>query len=312
MPLLAATAFIIGSASVFFSIAYRAFVPSVVAKTNLPAANARLQGSESAAGIAGPSLGGILTQTAGPLLGLIVNAASFLVSAACLLAIKAVEPPTTPRPPAAIKTGLAVLFSDPYLRGIAIYGAVVNAVLAGAGTLQILFLVQDLHASRIAIGALLALEGVGGVLGAGLSSRLLEHVGSSRALLVCALALFPTGLVMPFASPGAGLIFFAVAATVPAAAVVAFNVIVTTFRQSYCPPRLLGRVTASGRVLGYVIVPLSALGTGALATGIEIRDTLIVIFTIGAAAGGILLIGPFRQNRNLPQSELQTSATLGH
>ena len=54
--------------------------------------NSRLQGGESAAQVAGPSLGGAIAQLLGAATGLLADAASFAVSLACLRRITAVEP----------------------------------------------------------------------------------------------------------------------------------------------------------------------------------------------------------------------------
>jgi len=49
-----------------------------------------------------------------------------------------------------------------------------------------------------------------------------------------------------------------------AGGIAAGNVIAGSFRQRYCPPPLLGRVTASMRFLTYGMIPLGALLAGAL------------------------------------------------
>lgn len=63
------------------------YVPSIVTPQRVPEANAKLQGSEAVAQVAGPGLAGLLAQLAGAAAGLVVDALSFLVSAVCLLRI---------------------------------------------------------------------------------------------------------------------------------------------------------------------------------------------------------------------------------
>ena len=93
-------ALLTGVASVFFSTAYQVYLPTVVAPEHLTEANARLQGSESAAQVAGPSLAGLLAQIAGAVTGLAADALSFAVSSVCLLRIHALkEPAATSRQP---------------------------------------------------------------------------------------------------------------------------------------------------------------------------------------------------------------------
>ncbi|WP_345145998.1 hypothetical protein [Nonomuraea rubra] len=52
-----------GVAKVFFSLAYRAYLPVLVGSERLLEANTKLQGSESAAQLAGPGLAGLLAHS---------------------------------------------------------------------------------------------------------------------------------------------------------------------------------------------------------------------------------------------------------
>ncbi|MCU1686064.1 MAG: major facilitator superfamily 1 [Amycolatopsis sp.] len=75
LPLLMVVALLGGTASVFFSTAYRALLPSLVAREDLLEGNSKLQGSEQGARIAGRGLGGLLAQLLGPATALFVDAA---------------------------------------------------------------------------------------------------------------------------------------------------------------------------------------------------------------------------------------------
>jgi hypothetical protein len=55
-------AVLIGGIDVVGSVAHQSFLPSLVRRSDLPAANARLEGSSSAATIVGPSVAGVLVQ----------------------------------------------------------------------------------------------------------------------------------------------------------------------------------------------------------------------------------------------------------
>ena len=77
-----------GSVSVLFTTAYRVLLPSLVAPDDLIEGNAKLQGSAAAAAIGGRAASGIAAEAVGAATALMFNAASFAVSAACLLAIR--------------------------------------------------------------------------------------------------------------------------------------------------------------------------------------------------------------------------------
>ena len=58
-------ALVTGLLTIFFDLAYLAYVPALVGRENLGDANAKLQLSSSVADVAGPGLGGLLIQAAG-------------------------------------------------------------------------------------------------------------------------------------------------------------------------------------------------------------------------------------------------------
>ena len=77
---LMAASFGLGVGTVLFQVAYPTFVPSLVSEPNLRHANARLAATESLVRVVGPSVAGVLLGIVGSVLGLVVDALSFLVS----------------------------------------------------------------------------------------------------------------------------------------------------------------------------------------------------------------------------------------
>lgn len=91
------------------------------------------------------------------------------------------------------------------------------------------------------------------------------------------------------------------------AGVVVGNIIKASFQQRYCPPNLLGRLTASTAFLSYGTIPLGALLGGALGTALGIR-TAMAITTAGIPLAALILVfSPIRRSRDLPTSRLPTS-----
>jgi hypothetical protein len=120
--------------TVLFDVAYQSYLPSLVDRGQLVEGNSRLQASASVARVGGPGLGGLLVQLAGAPRALLLDAASFAVSAATLLAIRRLEPappgPTTGTPRAGLRReigeGLAVTYRNPVLRSMADLAATYN------------------------------------------------------------------------------------------------------------------------------------------------------------------------------------------
>jgi MFS family permease len=295
-----------GVVSVFFGPADGAYLPSLIAKEDLPEGNAKLQGSEQAAVVAGSSLGGVLLQVFGAMLGMIIDAVTFVISTVLLLRIRT---PEEPPPPASERTttlrqeiaeGFRFVVRDRYLRVLTAGAAVDNLLLSAGQALLVVFLVRTLGASPGEVGVLLAFDCLGGIVGAVLANKLSRRIGTARALLVWAFATTPFAILLPLAGGGAGTVPFALGLLIPSAGIVAGNVIGGSFRQAYCPSHMLGRVSTTGSFISFSLIPLGAVVGGAAAAVIGVREVLLIVTIAGVFAKLILLIGPIKHQRDLP------------
>ncbi|MEC3979962.1 MFS transporter [Amycolatopsis sp. H20-H5] len=297
-------ALLLGVASMFSQTAYQVFLPSVVPAEDLARANSRVQGSASVALIAGPGAGGLLVQLLGAVNALIADVASFAACALCLLGVR--TPDSAPARPEnrnlsrEIRTGLRFVARDPFLRGLTLYSAAGNMVDGAREAILIVFLVRTVGVDPAGVGVLIASMGAGGVLGAFLSSRIANRLGTARAILLAELCAIPFVLLIPLTTAGAGLAYFVAGRLVVSAGVTVSNVVIGSFRQSYCPRELLGRVVAAGRFLAFGAIPIGAVLGGALGTGLGVRETMWILACAQILCVGILLAGPLRKVRELP------------
>jgi predicted MFS family arabinose efflux permease len=298
-------ALLAGALAVFFGTAYQLYLPTLIKPGELMEGNTKLQASSSAAEITGTSLAGLAAQAAGDATALLFNAASFLVSAVCLLSIRAEAPPY--RPPrrgttirAEVREGLGFIMRDRFLRAIAMFMAAANLAYAGTTTLAIVFLVRVAGFEPAAVGLLVAAGGAGAVAGALMIRPLTERLGTARALILAALGSGLAGLLLPLTRPGPAVAFYIIGAAVMSAGTAGGSVIIVSFRQAYCPRLMLGRIITSQRILAYGTIPLGALVAGGLSTVIGVRDALWVILAIYALSGTLLLTPTIRANKNLP------------
>lgn len=295
-----------GAANVFFVAAYSAYIPSLLPPEDLTDGNAKLQVSESAAYVVAPGAGGALAQAGGAVVGFLADGLTFLLSAVLLTRIRARESPVAKTPGGErslgreIREGIGFLAKDPYLRTILLCDAGMNLFLAGTQALEIVFLSRTVGLSGSVIGALVAVASIGGVLGAALSPWLAKKVGTARAVLLCAFCGSPFGLLIPLTGEGFGMLAYLVGEFCLSAFIVAGNVIIVSFRQSYCPPGMLGRVSSSIRFLMYGTLPVGSLLGGALGGALGARDALWVLYLGNALCALLLLRGPLRTKRALP------------
>ncbi|MFD0732800.1 MFS transporter [Planotetraspora mira] len=293
-----------GVAKVFFTLAYRAYLPILVGGERLLEANTRLQGSESAAQIAGPGLAGLLAQAFGAVSGVLADVVSFGVAVLCLRSVRAGETPRVDtaerRLLAEIRDGLRFVVHDPYLRTLTTFSAMSNIALMGFKSIQVVYLARHLGAGPGQIGMVLALAGAGGLFGATLAGRVASRFGTARGFLLCEMFAAPMTLLGPIGGGATGLALFTAAGFGTGVGFVASNVLTGTFRQQYCPAELFGRITASTSALNYGAIPLGGLLGGVLGETIGVRETLWLMAAAQVLSVTVLLFGPIRPLRDFP------------
>ena len=294
-----------GVGAVFFQPAYGAYIPSLVDDEDLGPANAKLDGSAQVAFMGGSGVGGIIAQVFGAVGGILVDALTYVVAVVCLGSIRHREPRPSPSAGrttirADIAAGIRYLVRDPYLRIIALCAGVENLLLSGALALLVVFLIRVVGVPAGFVGVLMIADSLGGLAGALLATRFTRWLGTGRALLVLSICTAPFGLLIPLTTGGAGLLWFAVGMSVPAAGMVACGIISATFRQRYCPPDLQGRVSTTAMVIVFGSMPIGALTGGLLGSTLGITAGLWIMLGGLAAAKFLRLIGPIKRSRDLP------------
>jgi MFS family permease len=294
-----------GTVSVFFQTAYQVYLPSLLDRHEVAEGNAKMQATEAAAQVGGPGVAGLITQLAGAANALLVDVASFLASALCLLSIRSREArPKRARHDSTLRQdigeGIRFVARDPYLRVLTVFGAISNIGLIGYQAILVVFLIREVGVSPGVVGGLTAAASLGAVLGASSATALARRFGSARSLVAAELGAAPFGLLIPLTTPGVGLALMVAGGFVIGAGVAIGNVLKGSFRQMYTPHSLLGRVTVSMQLVNYGTIPLGALLGGALGTAVGVRPAMWIIMSGLALTGLILLIGPLHSQRDLP------------
>ncbi|AGL19997.1 MFS transporter [Actinoplanes sp. N902-109] len=297
-------AMLLGTASVFFTVAWTAYLPAMFERDQLVTANSVLQGTASGTQVAGPALGGALVTAVSAVAGFVVDAVSFLVSAAFVWRIRRPERrPEVSRDAALgrdIAAGIRWLAQDRYLRNLAVHGATANLVLTGMNSLVVVFLIRTVGLSSGGVGLLLAVTALGGVGAATAAPWLARRFGSAVAVIGSKSFAGLAALLVPLTTARAGLIAFVAGMAGVGFGVVAGNVLAGSFRQAYCPPELLGRVVTGMQFVNLGAIPLGAVLAGATATVFGTRTAMAIMAAGYALSGLILLLGPLRGRRELP------------
>lgn len=307
MPHLYVIGFLVGVLTVFFEIAYQAYLPTLVTRTQLVEGNSKLEGTRSLAQVASPGVAGVIIEMVSASAAIALNALSFLVSALFIGAIRRREPAlehAARRPMwAEIREGLGVVFGHRVLRSIAGCGATSNFFFSAVGALFILFVTRTLGLSAGAIGLVLALGNLGSVAGAILAAPVARRIGTGPAIVAGSLLAGFAVAPIVLATPGSALpILIAMQAVVSLANVV-YNVNQVSLRQTITPLRLQGRVNATMRFVVWGTMPLGSLAGGLAGELLGLRGGIAV----GAAGASLaflwVLLSPVRSLRVPPESE---------
>lgn len=270
-----AVAFVQSSLGILFNCGEFAAIPSLVGQDDLVAANGRIMATNSAGQIVGPILAGVLVTFMSPASLLFFDAASFLVSAACLAAIRRSfnsEPPPARRGAGGtglledVREGLRFVWSHPVLRSISIMMALINFVATTQSTQLVLFAKQTLGASDTQVALLFAAGAAGIVIVAAAAAPIGRRL-SFAVTVMALLGSYPAALVLWAASSGFGLLL---------------NINTGALRQAIVPSRLYGRVISVASVLAWSAIPLGAL---AGAAAIRLTGSVADVY----AATGILI-----------------------
>jgi MFS family permease len=303
---LVAVAFIVGVASVFFDVAVQAYMPAIVEKDRLLSANSRLTGGVEGARIGGPAVGGVLVQAFGAPAALVADVVSYVISALLLRgARRAAVAREAPGPSARgqlaqVREGLGFVWGNQVLRPLALTAASLNLCSSGILALQVPFLVHSIHLRPGIVGALIATDAIGAVLGAMVVTRLAAWLGSGKTVAVAVTAGPVLSLLVPLTARGPALVLFAAGTAGLATFTVVFSVMARVYRQTVAPARLLGRVTAVNRFISWGVMPVGALLAGALGQAIGNRGGLWVISGMLVIMTPLpLLLSPVRRTRDL-------------
>jgi MFS family permease len=291
-----AVAFASSTLTIAFDAAEFAAIPSLVPDGgDLVGANGRVQASYSAAQVAGPLLAGLLITAVPVQQVLLVDAASFLVSAGTLLLVsRSFNAPGDQPARRAIRhevaEGLRYVLRHPVLRNISAMMALINLASTSVYGQLVVFAKRQLHASDSRV-ALLYSAGSAGVvllsLAAGPARRRLSFSVAALGalaldgLLTVALAAtrwYWPALVLWAAISGLGLFF---------------NINTISLRQQIVPNHLLGRIMSIAGVLAWSAIPVGALLGG---WAVERTGSVALVYAVvGALVAGIALafsLGP--------------------
>jgi MFS family permease len=303
MAHLVLVALVVGLATVVFDVGNATLLPSLVGKDELTRRNSLTSAANAATELGGPSLGGALVQLVGAASALLVDTASYLVSAILLWALpRPVDEPSRKKgapPLELIKDGWRFVVRHPLIRSCVAAATLVNFTCGVLMAVTPVFLVRTLHLPAGLVGVLMASGGAGSLLGAAVTPRLGERLGSARAVVGASLILPLFLLLLPMSASWWAIPLFVLGNAGFAAGTVVISILTRTHRQSVTPPDLLPRVMATVRFVSWGAIPLGALTAGLTASASSPRTGLSLCAVVAMLVPLTLLSGPACRRRDL-------------
>ena len=314
--------FAIGVLTVFFDVAYQAYLPSLIRREDLVEGNSKLELSRSGAGLLGPGLAGLLIDLLRAPVAMLIDALSFALSALLLLSIRERTPEqnlhageqstessaVTPRGSmrTEIAEGLRFVFGHPALRTIGSATATSNLFSSISGAAFMIFAINELKMSPALIGLAFSLGSLGGLTAALIAEPLSKRFGVGRVIVLTVAIGGPFEAAIAFASPGADLlnvILVALVGFTMGGGGTIYNINQVSLRQALTPAAMAGRMNATMRWFVWGTIPIGSLIGGIIGETLGLRAAILV-GGIGATLAFVpLLFGPVWRIKVMPTTE---------
>jgi MFS family permease len=291
-----------GAASAFFRPASTALVPQTVSAVRLQQANALIGLSRSVTQVGGPIVAGVLVAAASPGWAFAANAASFVVSAGTLAALRL--PPLPARPRRSTWHELVTGWREVSHRAWYVLNLGTHACWnLGIAALFVLgpIVVGRALGGATAWGFVSAAVAVGSLGGGLVALRFLP----GRPLVAANLALTlgaPVLVALALQLPVAVVVAWAAACF---AGVTFLNEVWSTVMQQLIPPEVQARVSSFDWALSLVAMPAGYALSGAAAAWIGVPQTLLIAALVLALPNALVVLVPgVRGIRRLPDGTI--------
>jgi MFS-type transporter involved in bile tolerance (Atg22 family) len=295
--------FLCGVLAVFFDVASRSYLPTLIDRSQLVEGNGKLEFSGSITAVAGPSLAGLVIQAITAPLAIVLDSLSYLASALCVFLIRKREAAPQVSDTSIviqIREGLGIVFGNPLLRSFAGCLATSNITSNAFFALYILFGTRELGLNAAQLGLVYGIGASGALLGAVLAPRVAERLGIGRAVILGAILGSLEVLPVVFATPRLAVALLLLSSLLGNFGWVLYNVNATSLRQAVTPIPMQGRMNATLNFMIAGMLPLGALLGGALGQVLGLRPT-ITLAAIGSLLSALWVIfSPVRGLMRIP------------
>jgi MFS family permease len=309
---------LVGAADIAFSAASGAYLKALVRRPeDLLVANGRFESTNWTALVLGPPAGTAAIGLFGPVLTVVVNAVSFLLSAVGIRAIGGSEPQPvraggqgTRLRPGDLLEGWRYILRHPALRPLFFNTVLISGLIMATAPLLAVLMLGDLGFAPWQYGLAFGLPCIGGLIGSRIARPLVTRFGRHRVMVTAGVlrAFWSVGLA--FIRPGAaGLVLVVVVEFGLITCMGVFNPVFATYRLEQTPPDRVARTLAAWSVSSKVTVA-AMTGLWGLLAAVTGPRTAIAVAGLLMLATPLLL--PRRGRGATPRAAVPTSGRSRH
>lgn len=288
---LPAAAFIMGSLQTVSDSCFNALLPAVVPRDRLPQANSRLSAAQSGIGrFAGLPAGAALFAIAA-WIPFAVDAASFVVAAACVGAVRTASSKDAPEARRGflrdVSEGLRTLWRAPRIRALVTTVAAMNLAAGAVQAVLALYALYSMGMGAVGYGWLTATSAGAMILGNLLAGRMQPRLDGLTVATVAVVAQI-AGFAVTGAARTEPLLFAGVGLTGFTAGL--WNVPSMSVLMAETEARLMGRVSSAYKTVALCTAPLGAAVGGVLGAAVGLRSVFALAAVLVGAAAALLLV----------------------
>ncbi|MCC8958508.1 MFS transporter [Bradyrhizobium sp. Pear77] len=285
---LVVVAVIMAAADAAFRAASGAYLKALVKPDDLVIANGRLEATTWTATAIGPPLGGAAIGMFGPVVTVVANALSFLLSALAIRRIGGGEPVPAQRQAQGFRAaelieGWRAILAHPVLRLLFFNTVLVNGLIMATAPLLAVLMLRDLGFAPWQYGLAFGAPCIGGLIGARLAPSLAARFGQRNVLLAAGTlrACWSLGLAfMPNGAAGIAVVFALQFGLVTCAGI--FNPVFAAYRLARIEMERTARVLSAWTITSSATIAVLTALWGVLAGFAGVRTAV--------ALSGLLLL----------------------
>ncbi|MEU7144183.1 MFS transporter [Nocardia sp. NPDC046473] len=305
---------VVAAAKIAFNAASGAYLKSIVRPEDLLVANARFESTNWSSIAVGPPLGGAAIGLLSPVITVMADAFSYLLSALAIITIRDREDPPQRTDKRRVRAGELLdgwryILAHPGLRALYLNNMVVSGLIMATEPLLAVLLLSELGFPPWQYGLAFAAPCLGGLIGSRLAQRVVTRYGQNRILRTVGTLRVVWLIGLAFVQPGiTGLVTVMVVELAIIISMSLYTPVLATYRLERTPKDRVARTLSAWSISSSAAIAiLSALG-GLLAAATSPRTAI-------AVAGLLILASPLllpRRQDSPPTPDLPVPTGRAH